>query len=290
MKAFVGLVLLVALVGMERPPANVGLRLIHVAADSVTLEISWTAPPREPGQTPILGYDWQLFTDSVRTANGSTPPTVRRVEVSVGVNCTMAETYSYQARVRATGNFSGPAPWGISPAVLYSCDNSPPGAPVVGLDTLEAPPPGEPDSLKFDAVYVPPSAIWDREAKALGFTDLNDPVTLCAFEWRDGQPFLAPRADNVVSAGDTAQLVLDDGFVRVQDAPPHDRACWYVEAVAVGGSELHLCQTCPSILARAGLLVFPERYGMPLLLLGLAFHAAGFWAWRRRGTRRARGR
>jgi hypothetical protein len=124
-------------------PRNVRMRFAprQVSLDSLTFDLRWNAPQTSRGATPIEGYEWEFLrsrsgasvADSLINS-GTTLPNNRVVEFSVPVTC--GEDINYQSRVRAIGSWVTAAPWGASNTVSFFCENLPPGAPVVTLDTI----------------------------------------------------------------------------------------------------------------------------------------------------------
>jgi len=281
------------------PAGNVRLRMFQ-EADSVVYRIQWTPPPRTNAQTPITGYDWELWlsaNDSInregglddRVASGLTPgPNIRRVDGSF-VACPMVihgETVTegwIGAYVRATGDFRNEAPWGKSTAVRIACplDDSPPGPPIVDLDTIQADTSGTaPDSLVMMPVDLG-YAEWDQDPKRVRFTALSDVARMCAFAYRDGSGSLAPR-DSWVTTMDST-VVTTTGVIQIAPAPPLESACWYWTAQAAGQDDVFLCTTdcgpIPRALHAMGIATpsIPKNakyagYGVGVLLIGFGMY------------------
>lgn len=275
----------------DMAPNEVGLRLVaqDAPADSLPFEITWQAPPREAGQTPIEGYEWQFMVGTSVLASGTTSANVLRAKITVARDCTVAST-TYRARVRATGNFNAPAPWGTSQGVAYSCDSAPPGPPVVNLDTI----PGDVAPEPPDSLVLLPTALngvgWEREGQALSYQALGDTAVLCAFAYRGGEAYLSPRAQWVATMdpvfddnpGAIGQVMVDGEVLQLSDAEPAGSACWNVVAVGAGSANVHLCTTdCP--VSFAGMEVNPWLFWLgATILVGAWLFELGRWLWRRR--------
>jgi hypothetical protein len=269
------------------------MSVIQETADSITFELRWVAPQRSGRQTPIEGYDWEFWSSTnpddpwqTPAASGSTGANDRRAEVTVGFACSAGAVF-YVARVRATGNFSSVAPWGISrETVELACDNSPPGPPTVDLDTI----PGDTLTTEPDSLVLLPTQLgavaWNRETQRLQYNALGDTATLCAFAYRDGVGSLAPRGQWVATM-DSTVVVVDTDVLGVEDADPQGSACWNLASKANGSAEIFLCTTdCPPTLAGFNVWSLPAWMRAPLLILGFGLLAFGFGAdlvrWRRR--------
>jgi hypothetical protein len=260
---------------IEGEPRNIRLRA-QVLADTIQFDLRWVAPQRTSGQTPILGYDWEIWTSEVEAnpfvnqlGGGSTVANNRNVIVNLPFECT-AQAIFYTARVRATGNFSSMAPWGISGSIAIPCDNSPPGPPVINLDTIPRDTIGipGPDSLVLMPIELPTGATWDRVTQRLGMASLGDITKMCAFAYRGNDMLLAPRASWVATM-DSTVVITNSNVLAVTDANPLDFACWHIRAVSNGTTPLHLCTTdCPALQA-FGLAIFPAWMKWPFLILGL---------------------
>jgi len=269
---------------LEGEPRNIRMGLdAQVGSDSLGFSLRWVAPQRTPRQTPVTGYEWELWVAAVEatpwetmTASGTTTAAVRDVEQNVAFVCDAAGTW-YTARVRATGAFSAVAAWGVSTSTMVICDATPPGAPVVSLDTIA----GDtvttpPDSLVFAPVELA-RATWDPVTGGLQFSAIGDVAKLCAMAYRDGVGYLAPRAQNVATL-DSLEVLTTSSVVNVADAPPIDAACWYVSAVGEGTAPVHLCSTdCPATMA-----MLPSGLRWPLFTLGVMFWGFGIWQDRRK--------
>jgi len=270
----------------EGEPRNVRMGLdAQVAGDSLGFSLRWVAPQRTSRQTPVTGYAWELWVAATEatpwgtmTASGTTTEAVRDVTRNVAYVCDAAGTW-YTARVRATGSFSSVAPWGVSTSTRVACDATPPGAPVVSLDTIAGDTAtSPPDSLVFVPVELA-HATWDPVTGGIRFSSLGDVAKLCAMAYRDGVGYLAPRAQNVATL-DSLEVITTSSVVNVADAPPIDAACWYLSAVGNGAAPVHLCSTdCPATLAWIGL---PHWMKWPFLISGLLFWAYGIWTDRRK--------
>jgi hypothetical protein len=191
---------------LDGEPRNVRLRGT-VATDSLVFRIQWNAPQRGRFQTPIEGYEWELWSGAIGggfdslQASGATPPTPRRAEAVVGFDCSQPTTF-YTARVRATGNFSSTAPWGVSNPFLMECDDSPPGPPLVDLDTIPMDPATE---LPLDSLVLLPVSVSETVDVAgaggspqFHFNEWGGTVGLCAIGYRAELPFQTPWS-NVIS-------------------------------------------------------------------------------------------
>lgn len=291
--AFLSFLALLGFTAPDGQPRNVRLWAWQVAPDSLAFRLQWVAPQRTGGQTPIEGYEWELWVSTnagapwtARLRNGTVPEDgTRRVDVVVPHNCT-ADTIYYTARIRATGQFAAVAPWGESGTLAVPClDDTPPGPPVVDLDTiprdtLTTPP----DSTVFQAVELR-DAVWDEVTGNLRIKDLGGSAKVCAFAYRDGQAALAPRA-SWVSTHDSTTVRTTSNVLTIIDADPPESACWWWTAHAEGEAEVHLCTTdCGPTMA-----FLPGWLRWPLLLTGLGLWALGPAVgreWRRRQARKA---
>lgn len=265
----------------EGEPRNVRFRA-QTLSDSIGFDLRWNAPQRTARQTPILGYEWEIWTAAdagdpwgTRLATGTTVESVRQVARTLPYSCVTLATY-YTARVRATGNFSSSGAWGPSGSVEIVCDNSPPGPPVVDLDTIQADAePTEPDSLVLLPVELGHVG-WEREGQKFSFSSLGDVAKMCAFTYRGGVGRLAPRGSWVATM-DSAQVVTRGDVVAVADAPPLESSCWYLSAVGNGTTPVHLCTTdCPPTLA-FGFPFLPHWMKWPLFFVGVGLWAFGTW-------------
>lgn len=248
-------------------PRNIRFRVTQ-APDSVNYRIQWTPPPRANNQTPIEGYDWELWisaNDSINRdgtlddllASGATPgPNIRRVDgafafstcpyvMEDGTEVTETWIASY---VRATGDFNAEAPWGKSDAIRIACalDDSPPGPPVVDLDTLQVDlDPTLPDSTRLMPVALGPVDVEQVSPglKTWTFETVGDVAKVCAIAYRDGVGYLAPR---ILASSARIRLATDPAVVSVEEAEPMAGACWYLTAEANGESTYGLCDwECP---------------------------------------------
>lgn len=266
----------------EDAPRNVRMRA-QVEGDSISFRLQWNAPQRGRFDVPILGYDWELWSAptlgglDLLLGSGATAPNDRKAEVAVAFDCAQSPTY-YTGRVRATGDFSDVAPWGSADPFTMTCNDSPPGPPIVDLDTIPADTSTvEPDSLVLLAVELG-HAGWDRETQKFSFVALGDVAKMCAFAYRNGAGHLAPRASNVATM-DTTRVVTRHSVVIVSDAEPLESACWNLVANGNGSAEIHLCTTdCPAVIA--GFL--PHWMKWPLIILGSLLWAFGIWQDRRK--------
>ena len=282
-------VAVLALVGattLEGEPRNVRMGLdAQAAGDSLGFSLRWVAPQRTTRQTPVTGYAWELWVAATEAnpwgtmaASGTTTAAVREVIRNVAYVCDAAGTW-YTARVRATGSFSSAAPWGVSASTRVACDATPPGAPVVSLDTIAGDTAtSAPDSLVFLPVELGHVG-WEREGQKFIFTALGDVAKMCAFAYRDGSATLATRGPWVATM-DSLRVITRSDVVDVADAPPLGSACWYLSAVGNGTAPVHLCSTdCPATLAWISL---PHWMKWPLLISGLFLWAYGIWTDRKK--------
>ncbi len=254
-------------------PRAVRLLAWQVAPDSLAVRLQWVAPQRTGGQTPIVGYEWELWVSTgagapwtARLRTGTVPEDgTRRVDVVVPHHCT-ADTIYYTARIRATGNFSGVAEWGSSASLPVPClDDTPPGPPVVDIDTIPRDTiTGPADSTVFRAVELR-DAVWDDATGDLRITALGGSARVCAFAYRDGSAALVPRA-SWVATHDSTTVRTTSNVLTIIDADPPESACWWWTAHAAGQAAVHLCSTdCGPTMA-----VVPGWLRWPLLLTGIA--------------------
>jgi hypothetical protein len=225
----------------EGEPRNVRLRG-WMATDSIQFRLQWNAPARGQFQTPITGYDWELWKGAAPAGldsileTGATLANNRRADIITPFDCTYPSTF-YTARVRATGNFSGPAPWGTSGSFLMECDDSPPGPPIIDLDTIVIDPSPELplDSIQWEAISLPDSMVasyLDDGRSKYKFLALQDTLGLCAISYRNGFAYRTPW-ENINNAEVTE---ADDGTTVVDMTPYEDTesACWRFVSVAEG--------------------------------------------------------
>lgn len=252
-------------------PRNVRLRA-QIAGDSIYFRLQWNAPPRGQYETPITGYEWELRSgaslgDYVTLAYGETAANDRRVELAVAFDCSQSPTY-YVARVRALGSFSEDAPWGTSDAFTMACNDSPPGPPIVDLDTIQVDTStAEPDSMRLLPVDMGASTVWEPDTKTLRFAWLGDVAKFCGFAFRDERGYLMPRSSWVATMDSTVVTTSSDA-IWIRDAAPSEEACWFVTAQDYRDAQIHLCTTdCPVSLA-GWLPQLPSSWRWPLVFLG----------------------
>lgn len=257
---------------VEEQPRNVRLTA-REAGDSISFDLRWVAPQRTAGQSPVTGYDWELWLTTTPAApwttlqaEGSTVAAVREATPTIERTCAAAVVY-YTARVRATGDFSATAAWGSSGSVAVTCDRTPPGPPTVTMDTI---PPDPPDILlPPDSTKLRPTSLgrveWAPDLGGYRFASLGDTLTLCAISYRDGVGY-RPALDGFnVSAG-SDQTVL--GISAHADLP-----CWDLVSLANGTEFAVLCDLKGCAVTTASLgdvfRFLPHWMRWPLLLAGL---------------------
>lgn len=278
---------------LEDAPEGVAMTAQFVG-DSVTLELSWTPPERTARQTPITGWEWRFVSGEAPLASGESPADHRSVEHTMAVSCDNTPV-NVTGGVRALGEFSAPAAWGVSATVRITCDNSPPGPPTVQLDTIPRDTISNLDSLVLLPVELGTTG-WNRDEQSLHFVALGDSVTMCAFAYSGEAGHLLPRGQNVVTldptmanaSGDVyGELIVDGDALVVRDAPPEDGACWYVISVALGHGDVTLCSTdCGAAVAGFSLRFLPHWMRGPLAIAGILLLVWSFWQdWKKRRVR-----
>lgn len=265
-----GALALLLLVGAADPddvPRNIRLRA-QTVGDSISFDLRWVAPQRGPRQTPITGYEWEFWLstspgDPLQTlaANGANPEADKQVLQLLPFSCSTPSTY-YTARVKATGSFSAPAPWGASGTVEILCDDSPPGAPVVSLDTIAAEDPSTPaDSTVLRPVALAPPVTYDPEADRLHFDALNVRASMCALAYRDGVPSVPLRGAWTLEPVNPSAPVT-----TAPDASNYDLACWDIWSVRNDPGASWYLEMCN------------QTDCQPVLVAGLAFPKLPWWA------------
>jgi hypothetical protein len=272
----------------ESEPRNVRLRA-QVVGDSIYFRLQWNAPPRGTWDTPIEGYDWELrgSSDGVTLGtlydSGATLPNDRRVDRTVAFDCINSPTY-FTARVRATGNFSDPAPWGLSDPFLMACNTAPPGPPVVDLDTIPADTISTPpDSMVFRPVELGEGVEYDAATGRFRFTAYGATAKVCGLAYRGSLASLPSRGSWVATVDSTVVTKVADAFIISETAA--DEPCWFWTARADGEHEAYLCTTdCPPAIA-GWLPALPASWRLPLVLLGFFLIIIDMRATRRLVTR-----
>jgi hypothetical protein len=264
----------------EGEPRNIRFRA-QVVGDTVFLDLRWNAPSRQPGQTPITGYQWEVWTSDNDTlplgtlvsGGATTDRNDRQVSIILPFICESTATF-YIGRVRALGSFSSVPPWGNSDQLMVPCDNSPPGPPIVTLDTLLVDTlPATADSGRFLPIALGEGASWDLGENRLTNTALGSTTSMCYFTFRDGSPYFLFR-DQWVATMDSTVVTTESDVMMISDGIYPDLACWDWVAVGNGFTQVYFCTTdCPVVLAGFTIPIprpaLPKRVIEVFALLGM---------------------